>query len=79
MVFEEAFNNRIGKKVIIIIQVVTLILRPLNILSFPSITFPVVDQGEYELDSVLLCFCHYKIQTLRDEGNKNQTSDHEIA
>ena len=78
VVFEVASDNWIGKKVIIIVQVVSLISRPLDILFLSPVTFPVVDQSKYEMDPVLLCFWNYEIQTLIDKEIKDQGYSHNL-
>ena len=64
MTFVVTFDNKVGEEFIIRSNVLPLISCPLDILLLPSKAIVVVNQAQYELDAILSCLRHHKIQPL---------------
>lgn len=54
MIFVVSLDNRISEEVIIVIYVLALVPCPFNILPFPSKSFPIIHQAQYQINPMLL-------------------------
>lgn len=71
MVLIELLGEIIPEEIIVGVQPLTLILSPLHILPFASISLPVIHQAQYHIHTMPLGLRYHKIQSLhKDQINK---------
>ena len=70
MVLVVSFYSGIGEEIINIVEILSYIVSPLNILSFSSKVLIIISQNKYEFETINVGFKDHKVQSLNQNNPK---------
>ena len=78
MVFVIHLHDRVGKEIILRIQVLSLTSCPVHILLPPSKVLIIIHQTQYQLNPIPPSLRHHKIQPLHNQKEKQSTHNEQV-